>query len=59
MPRYCTLCERMLEPKRHLGAGYVIIGLLTGGLGFLFWWAWPMRCPMCNGDVWGVAPKKS
>lgn len=57
MPRYCTLCERFLEPQRKLGAGFWILGILTVGFGFLFWWAWPKRCPMCNGTAWGV-PKK-
>lgn len=57
MPRYCTLCERFLEPQRKLGAGFWILGFVTFGLGFLFWWAWPKRCPMCNGTAWGV-PKK-
>ena len=51
MPKYCRLCERLVEPKR-------VIHMLTWI--FLWWTCIPIlmmifdkRCPICNGKSWG------
>ena len=54
MPAYCMPCSRYVEPQRKLGAGFWILAICTGFFSALFWWAWPKRCPLCNGQAWGT-----
>ena len=58
MPRYCLLCKRLIEPMRRFGVGFWILAIVTFGFSLLFFWAWPKRCPLCNGNAWGVMPRR-
>lgn len=59
MIRYCTLCERQVEPKRHFGIGTLIACLVTSGLWLIAMPFYRKRCPICRGSSFavGAAPK--
>jgi len=56
MPKYCALCNRPVVPKRKIGAGTVILAILTGGLSLLAIPLYAKRCPICNGTRWARPP---
>jgi len=48
--RYCTLCERKVEAKRHIGVGTLILTLLTAGFWALAIFFYNERCYICKTD---------
>lgn len=48
MVRYCTLCHRPVEPRRHFGIPTLVVCLLTSGLWLLVMPFYRKRCPICR-----------
>ena len=59
MIKYCTLCERKVEPKRKIGGGTFALALLTGGFWLLLIPFYSKKCPLCSGSSWGAPEGKS
>ena len=45
---YCALCRRPVEAKRHLGAGTVILAVITGGAWLVTIPFYSKRCAICK-----------
>jgi len=45
---YCALCRRPVEAKRQVGAGTIVLGLVTAGLWFLAVPFYRKRCCICR-----------
>lgn len=45
---YCNLCERMVEAKRHIGIGTLLLVLLTGLVWLVFIPFYGKKCPICK-----------
>lgn len=45
---YCALCSRPVEANRQIGAGTIVLGLVTGGVWFLAVPFYPKRCSICK-----------
>jgi len=64
MGRYCTYCERLVEPEKKFSWGYFLITLfLTLGIGtviYLIYWGvkTPITCPICNAKTIAGKPKE-
>ena len=46
--RYCKLCDRKAEAKRHIGVGTLLLVLVTGGFWLLLIPLYSKRCPICK-----------
>lgn len=49
--KYCTLCERNVEPRRKIGVGTLILFLLTLGVWLIAIPFYLKRCPICRTDA--------
>ena len=45
---YCALCNRPVEANRRIGAGTVVLAVITGGLWVLAIPFYPKRCAICE-----------
>lgn len=45
---YCTLCDRPVEGTRHIGAGTIVLAVLTAGMSLLAVPFYRKRCPICR-----------
>lgn len=48
--RYCNLCQRNVETKRHFGIGTLVMCLFTLGIWLLAMPLYSKRCPVCRGS---------
>lgn len=48
---YCSLCSRPVEAKRQIGAGTLILAVLTGGLWLLTIPFYRKRCSICRSSA--------
>ena len=46
--KYCDLCERNVETKRQIGAGTIILALITAGVWVLLIPFYGQRCSICK-----------
>jgi hypothetical protein len=46
--RYCELCGRLVDGRRHFGFGTLALSVLTGGAWFLVLPFYRKRCPICR-----------
>jgi hypothetical protein len=46
----CKLCERKVSAQKQIGAGTLILVILTAGLGLIAIPFYQERCPICRGD---------
>jgi hypothetical protein len=53
---YCALCNRPVEAKRQIGAGTVILAVITGGLALLAVPFYPRRCSICKSTAVSPSP---
>ena len=53
---YCALCGRPVEAKREIGAGTVILAVLTAGISLLAIPFYPKRCSICRSAAVSVSP---
>lgn len=57
--RYCNNCKQMVEPRKHLNVGVLLVLLLFGIIGgIIYYCVTPSTCPMCNSENWGVENKE-
>src|SRR5271157_5477313 len=54
--RYCLSCNRVVEAKRVIGAGTIILAICTMGIWLILIPFYSKRCPMCNGTRFGTKP---
>jgi hypothetical protein len=61
---FCTLCRRPVEARRYIGAGTVIIAVVSAGLSLLAIPFYKKRCAICgstalsaNAGVAAIAPE--
>jgi len=47
--KYCSFCERPVQPKRRIGIGTLILVLITSGLWVFLIVFYRKRCPICSG----------
>lgn len=45
---YCTLCERQVEGTRQIGAGSIVLAILTAGISLFAVPFYRKRCPICR-----------
>lgn len=45
---YCTLCDRPVEGTRQIGAGSIVLAVLTAGMSLLAVPFYQKRCPICR-----------
>jgi hypothetical protein len=45
---YCALCSRPVEAKRQIGAGTIILAVITGGVWLMAIPFYPKRCSICR-----------
>lgn len=57
--KYCNLCERNVETKRQIGAGTIILAVLTAGLWILLVPFYGQRCSICKTKNVGKFKKNS
>ncbi len=48
---YCNLCERMVEAKRHVGIGTLILVILTGLIWVIVIPFYQKKCSICKSPV--------
>lgn len=53
---YCALCARPVEAKRQIGAGTLILAVLTGGLWLLTIPFYRKRCSICRSAAVSAGP---
>jgi hypothetical protein len=53
---YCTLCRRPVEARRHVGAGTIILAVVTGGLWLVTIPFYAKRCFICGSAAVSVTP---
>jgi len=46
----CNLCDRPVEAKKYIGAGTLILCILTGGLWIIAILFYRQRCSICKSD---------
>lgn len=46
--KYCALCKRPVEARRHIGAGTLVLAVLTGGLWLVAIPFYSKRCCICR-----------
>ena len=57
MLRYCSNCNQLVEPKRHVSMGALFVLLLLGIIpGVIYYVLKHHTCPICNSENWGVQP---
>ena len=49
----CMMCQRDVQTRRKIGAGSVILVLVTAGLWILAIPFYRQRCPICSGSMFG------
>jgi hypothetical protein len=49
--RYCALCERLVDGRRHFGFATLALSVLTGGAWFFVLPFYRKRCPICRSVV--------
>lgn len=49
----CMMCRRDVQTRRKIGAGSVILVLVTAGLWILAIPFYRQRCPICSGSMFG------
>jgi len=54
--KYCVNCDRVVEAKRVIGAGTIILAVCTSGLWLLAIPFYSKRCPMCKSTNFGKKP---
>lgn len=53
---YCALCNRPVEAKRHIGAGTVILAVITGGAWLIALPFYRKRCCICKSTAISQTP---
>jgi uncharacterized small protein (DUF1192 family) len=48
---YCALCNRPVEAKRQIGAGTIILAVITGGLWLFTIPFYSKRCSICKSSA--------
>ena len=56
---YCNICNRNTNVKRHIGAGSILLVLITGGLWLLALPFYRKRCVFCKGRNLKIASEES
>ncbi|MGH7446992.1 MAG: hypothetical protein ACRELT_05505 [Longimicrobiales bacterium] len=51
---FCALCSRPVEAKRQIGAGTIILAVITGGLWLLTIPFYAKRCSICKSTAVSV-----
>ena len=54
--KYCVNCDRVVEAKRQIGVGTLILAIITAGFWLLAIPFYSKRCPMCKGTSFGTRP---
>lgn len=55
--RYCSNCNQLVEPKRHVSMGALFVLLLLGIIpGVIYYVLKHHTCPICNSENWGIQP---
>ena len=54
--RYCVNCDRVIEAKRVIGAGTIILAVCTMGMWLILIPLYSKRCPICKGTNFGKKP---
>lgn len=57
--KYCALCNRPVEARRHIGLGTVILAFVTGGLWLVAIPFYAKRCSICKSAAVSDAPPAS
>lgn len=52
---YCALCKRPVEARRQIGAGTVIVAVLTAGMSLLAIPFYQKRCSICKSPALSAA----
>jgi hypothetical protein len=53
---YCALCNRPVEANRQIGAGTVILAVVTVGISLLAVPFYPRRCSICKSTALHASP---
>ena len=54
---YCTNCKKMVEPKKDVSVGFLILLFCLGVIpGIIYWAIKPATCPSCGMRKWGQPP---
>ena len=54
--KYCMNCGRVVEARRVIGVGTIILILITGLIWVIFIPFYSKRCPICKGTNFGSKP---
>ena len=52
---HCALCDRKVDARRQIGAGTLILVLITAGLWLLAIPFYSARCPICKSSEFGTS----
>lgn len=55
---YCALCNRAVEAKRQIGAGTVILAVITGGAWLIALPFYRKRCCICRSTAISSTPQE-
>ncbi len=57
--KYCTICKKEVEEKRHIGIGTILLCLITYGIWLLVIPFYKKKCPICKTDNLATNPQFS